>query len=224
MLCENCAKQINDSCEFCPHCGCRVSMNETRNKQSEEQTDIETISKVIQHFSPMKEAYEEYERLSDVVFGRKGIAFLISGIIVAIYGIVCFIGGIIESLDWLVLFGLLIPFTIGLILIGCFVRKSRTRKESKNKLIAIMQSLNQHYLSYNDCPVEREYTNPMNLHQIMRKLENGEAKSIKEAVSKLLFEIDGTNAFEKRMKIARLLKKNGFDSNIFFYEGSAFTQ
>ena len=240
MFCPKCGTRIEEGNAFCPECGNRfvqsgeAAANQayTRAAQNGDNSDANTMNTLINYFSAKEAVYEEHDKLCGILdprsFGKK-VGLLIGGILAFFYGCAIGIGLIISSTGDSDLYLGLLAFIIGsvgiIMFISFFSRLSKRRKacsEAYSKLEATIQLLHQNYLNYGDCPVQEEYTNPSNLKEMLGTLQSGEAGSINDAITLLLYnaKMNNIKALERLTAISTLRNAKGADSSIFFYEAN----
>lgn len=205
------------------------------------------LKKMIDYFSKKQSVYNDFDCLCGKIdprkFGKK-IGLLISGTILTIFGLIFTIvmsviptgGGYGYSYGYsrpktdkgAVVFGV-VALIIGIILVIAFFARIAKRKkecsETMGDLRMAMQVLYQHYLGYENCPIDPEYTNPTNLNAILTIIKNGKVRNIREAVSTLLYESQKNNSklFEQRNAVLSVLNKQRYEKMIYFYKSDFFS-
>lgn len=215
-FCSQCGNQVSEHQRFCPSCGSPIESNgnsvvaisasgamfgnndrmDVRNKE------LRTMDDLIKFFSVKQSLYDEYDRVSDIIYrlscgtSKSG---MIWGIIVMAAGLLVMCIGVSSvnsnsyydsgDLATFVIFSLLIMAGGGGLMGIFFGLKSKRRNqlvEYTNKYYELSDELYQYYCGYNNCPIGPEYTNPTNLMVVQRTIISGRADTIKEALNLLI--------------------------------------
>ncbi len=195
MFCKNCGKEITNTQNFCEHCGYNVSNSVS--SLSIRQSELELMDHIINFFNEKKDFYDEYDKSTQRINKLSPVcakAALVWGIILlAVMSFISLllIGSLLASEESLAYVLILVPFFIaGGALIFIFnIRNNRRTIELKKAIDTyqyVSEGLENHYKSYENCPIGIEYTNPTNLLAIKRMLQSGRVDTIKESINMLI--------------------------------------
>lgn len=208
MNCPFCNATVADNVAFCTNCGNSLGNVESmlRNQKASEndsqryhsqrssvrKSETDLLNSIIAHFSKKQHIYDEYERVAENLrYYEKGSssALIVWGAILVTFGLLYFVSGAA-----LFLFLLLIPgalMFLGGILIKVNNACKCNRYEREYKKLSL--ELCNYYITYPNCPIPAEYTNPRILYVVMNTIQYGRADSIREAVNYVLCSIDQKN-------------------------------
>lgn len=205
MFCSNCGKQIADDAAFCMHCGKNLSAAPAQpaqpavdfqaQKNSIRESEIKALSDALNYFSQKKSEFEEYDLVCDLVndfsHGAKS-SLLVWGCIITTFGLLGLLATLSEGEGALGM--LLIALLPGiLMMVGGILMKVNNRKKYayfKSEYARLSQELYEYYISYPNCPVGPEYSNPEILSIFLGILQSGRADTIKESINLALNEAD----------------------------------
>ncbi len=204
MFCPYCGTPVAEKTAFCVNCGGRVTpapqpayaapnpyeaqlQQYQMAKEATRQKELEALSAAITHFSQKANAYKDYDdackKVNHYAPGAK-VALLVWGIIVAAIGLLMLFTDLSEGASpeaaLLVLFlpgNAMIAFGIVMKL-----RSSRNLERYREQYGHLSVELMNHYLSYPNCPVSPEYTNPEVLIHFYRMIQSGRADTIRDCV------------------------------------------
>lgn len=213
-FCSQCGNALKEGQRFCPACGSPVegdvnpvavnsqinTVNPKNDRMDLRNSELKIMDELIRFFSVKQPVYDEYDRVSNMIYRLRrssSKAALIWSIILLGVGFFCTFMGLtflIEDsfddvyLPWLA-YGILF-LGIGGALMGVFVSLKKKRRnrmvEYTEKYYELSDELYQYYCGYENCPIGPEYTNPSNLAVVQRTIVSGRADTIKEALNLLV--------------------------------------
>ncbi len=240
MFCPSCGNQIADQSTFCMHCGKNIAeavggvqtaqpvMDFQAQKNAIRESEIKALSNAMQYFSQKKDEFYEYDLVCELVKdfskGAKS-SLLVWGCIITTVGLLCVLGSAGQSEAFLgCLIGFLVPGI--LMMVGGILMKVNSAKKYKyfqEEYARLSQELYEHYVSYPNCPVGPEYSNPEILEIIMSILQSGRADTIKESINLALSDAEQsemneylatieqhTNAINAQTKVAAIFAAANF--------------
>lgn len=230
MNCPFCRAIIPDNVPFCPHCGSSLIGNKQseavgnesqryhnqRNSIRENETAI--LNNLIAHFSQKQHAYDEYDRVSEKLrYYERGSsnALIIWGAIIFTFGLLF----ILFSLVPLTAYGFMI-FTVFpgfFMLLGGILLKINNavkcnRYEKKYQRLSL--ELSNYYMTYPNCPVPAEYTNPRILYMLLTTIQFGRADCIRDSLNCVLSSIDQRRFAAYMSEMQRYTARINYESGI----------
>jgi hypothetical protein len=216
MYCSNCGTKLTDDAVFCCHCGKRVKVVPVQpdpavNLQAQQyqaqkgamrSSELASLSTMMQHFSQKQSAYDLYdavcEKVNHFAKGCSNALLIWGGILVSFSFmlLLMFIPEIQEGVlpikelpEVLLVMGVLI-FGPGIMMIigGILMKVNNKRQLAKfrGQYAALTHELHQHYLTFPNCPIGPEYTNPHILFQLQNLILSGRTDTVKESLNHLL--------------------------------------
>lgn len=165
-------------------------------------SELTLLNRLMQHFSQKQSAYDLYDTVCERVnHFAKGCsnALLIWGSILVSFSlllILMFIPEIQEGVlpieelpEVLAVMGILI-FGPGIMMIigGILMKVNNKRQLTKyrQQYAGLSYELRQHFLSYPNCPISPEYTNPRVLVKLQNLITSGRTDTVKESLNSLV--------------------------------------
>lgn len=203
MFCQNCGTQIADGVAFCSNCGASVNgavaapapvapapnvYDYQMQKNAIRQGEIDSLQRTMDYFMQKKDTYEMYDAVCTLVNYYAGGAkksLLVWGAIIATFGF--FAAGMGAGGAGVAAF--IIPGAA--MIVGGILMQVNNRKKYayyQEQYAELSQELYDHYMSYPNCPIGPEYSNPEIIALIMEVLRSGRADTIKESINVLINE------------------------------------
>lgn len=165
------------------------------NYAEEREKNLNEITRMINHFSPKVDIYQDYENCkTDIVrYSRSSVAPLVWGIIVVLFGLIPAFGAITANykdtiIQNAIIAGVLILIGAGLITL--FILKKVYNKKKVDalyeKLGELSTELNLLYNGFSNCVLPAEYTDPRILFKIQSLIVSGRCITIGNALNAML--------------------------------------
>lgn len=161
----------------------------------EREKNLNECARMINHFSPKVDLYQEYEKCkTDIVrYSRYSVAPLVWGIILSVIGLsflfTTFTSNYKDTIiAYAIISGVFLLFGAGLIVLF-FVKKHYNKKkveEFYTKLGEISIQLNILYNGFSNCIIPPEYSDPRILFKIQSLIISGRCVTIGNAINLLL--------------------------------------
>ncbi len=206
MFCSNCGNQVADGTRFCPHCGggiasANVSIPEApvapdpmmqyqMQKNAVRHSEMRELDRLIGHFSQKADQYDDYDIATAAVNhysrgARK--AMIVWGAILAAFGFIFLLAQFDSEAAPLAVVGLFLFLLPGAFMIFGGIMMQVANKKNYQQALEVWQQLSEelyyHYISYPNCPVGPEYSNPNILMVLRNTLQSGRADTIKECLN-----------------------------------------
>ena len=198
MFCRNCGKEILDDTKFCPSCG--ASQDDAVVKESAEggrglSTDLK---RCFEYFSKIANVYNLHNigsnLINNIVWCKKVKKSLIVGWVFFIFSIIlgaCTLGPILCMDYGLVLLPFLweiilldvILFIVCLVMIIKYSKHKSTLKFYKKKMPEWNSIINEHYMKFENCRVQLNYSDPVIIQELISYLDSMRADNLKEAIN-----------------------------------------
>lgn len=236
MFCNECGKEFQDDMNFCPYCGVRVNNAQESDKpvdteKTEREKSLNEINKLLNYFSQKATEYKKHDRVTDILnklrIGRTGTQKKLSRVFLLISGILfmLFLAIVISqaathrayinslSIIGIICFTFFVQFLIAgialLIVDSALDKKYINNAEIySNRYFELTDELYVNYLSYDNCPINEQFTNPNNLFAVQKTLVFGEADSINEAISLLSNNVRCKNIEKRSKQVADFAREN----------------
>lgn len=203
--CSYCGKLTNNTTQVQPK---SYSQPQGYQRNIQRQCEIAEVEKMINYFYQKSSQYNEYDWVNERLYklSRCSSAHLIVWgcilLTLGMYGIICLIAMLAtweaKSIDVFsysyedIIPGVVFSATIipGIILVLSYVKRFKSHNKEMAYCLKRFDELSNelyiHYISYKNCPIGPEYTNPSNLQVIYQTIVSGRADTTKEALNVLV--------------------------------------
>ena len=162
---------------------------------AEREANLNEIAKMINHFSPKLEVYQEYEDCyKDILkYTKRSVAPFVWGILIMLHSFVAFFlatsSKFKDTIMMYVIAGLVI-LLIGVAFVALyFIKKKRNAQKLEvlfEKFEELSNNLKIIYNGYSNCALPSEYTDPRLLYQFQSMIYQGRVFSIGAALNSML--------------------------------------
>ena len=162
---------------------------------AEREANLNEIAKMINHFSPKLEVYQEYEDCyKDILkYTKRSVAPFVWGILIMLHSFVAFFlatsSKFKDTIMMYVIAGLVI-LLIGVAFVALyFIKKKRNAQKLEvlfEKFEELSNNLKIIYNGYSNCALPAEYTDPRLLYQFQSMIYQGRVFSIGAALNSML--------------------------------------
>jgi len=162
---------------------------------AEREANLNEIAKMINHFSPKLEVYQDYEKCYQEIlkYTNRSVAPFVWGILVILHSFVAFFlatsSKFKNTIMMYVIAGLVI-FLIGAAFVALYFIKKKRHAQKLEVLFEKFEELSNNlkiiYNGYSNCALPAEYTDPRLLYQFQSMIYQGRVFSIGAALNSLL--------------------------------------
>lgn len=203
--CSYCGKPTNNIVQVQPK---PYSQSQDYQRNIQRQCEISEVEKMINYFYQKSSQYNEYDLVNERLYklSRYSPAHLIVWgcilLTLSMYGIIFMIVLLAtweaKNLDVFsysyedIIYGVVFSATIipGIILVFSYIKRFKKHNREMAHYLKRYDELSKelyiHYISYKNCPIGPEYTNPSNLRVIYQTIVSGRADTTKEALNVLV--------------------------------------
>ena len=201
MFCQKCGQEMPDGAQFCMKCGAKVEKEQPKvmPRTVDRNQEIAELEKMIEYFSQKAPQYAEYDTVCLNV-NHYAVGFTnflrVIGILIVIFAPL-FGGWFMKYSD---VYGIIawavIAIGIGMIVTNHILSKKfrQGAAEAYERYDLLTQELYEHYVSYGDCAIGCEYTNPGVLRSIVNLIKSGRVDTAQVAINMLMSLTQAKNA------------------------------
>lgn len=209
MYCPHCQTELVEDAVFCKKCGKRikadtlpVSVSETQpvqsyyeQKEALRQNEVSALNGLIQYFSQKQDVYDRYDTscawINRLSRGSSNALLIWGGIVIGIFFFILALylpeaydlQNAVFDLFIIALFSL-VP---GIAMIGGGIAKKIHHRNLTYRYlyqyVELSKELHQHYLSYPNCPIVPECTNPRIIIKVQHAIAAGRCDNIKQGIN-----------------------------------------
>ncbi len=162
---------------------------------AEREANLNEIAKMINHFSPKLEVYQDYEKCYQEIlkYTNRSVAPFVWGILIMLQSFVAFFlatsSKFKDTIMMYVIAGLVI-FLIGAAFVALYFIKKKRHAQKLEVLFEKFEELSNNlkiiYNGYSNCALPAEYTDPRLLYQFQSMIYQGRVFSIGAALNSML--------------------------------------